>query len=55
MEHDPIIRKTIALPARMWSEIADFRFSERIATEAEAMRRLLQMALKAERKKAKAA
>ena len=51
MENDPPVRKTVALPASMWQEIADFRFSERIGTEAEALRRLIQAGLRAEQKR----
>jgi len=45
MDKETSSRKSIALPASMWQEIADYRFRERIATEAEAIRRLLQDAL----------
>lgn len=46
-------RKTVALSDEMWREIAEFRFAERIGTEAEAIRRLLQSGMRAEAKKAK--
>ena len=46
------MRKSVTLPASMWLEIADYRFSERIGTEAEAVRRLVQSALKAAAKSA---
>jgi hypothetical protein len=49
---EPVTRKTVALPESMWREIADFRFAERIGSEAEAVRRLLVAALKAEKRKA---
>jgi hypothetical protein len=34
----------------MWTEIADMRFAERIGTEAEALRRIIDEALKNRRK-----
>ena len=34
----------------MWAEVAEFRFSERIGSEAEALRRLVQAGLRAEAK-----
>jgi hypothetical protein len=39
-------RKSVTLPDDMWEEIAAYRFSERIGTEAEAVRRLLVIALR---------
>ena len=52
-EDDPPTRKSVTLPASMWREITDFRFAERIGTEAEAVRRLLQATLKVAARKAK--
>lgn len=48
---DMPVRKSVTLPKSMWDDIADFRFSQRIATEAEAVRRLIQTALKKGRKR----
>ncbi len=45
MDREPSTRKSVTLPDSMWEEIAEYRFAERIATEAEAVRRLLQEAL----------
>ena len=33
---DPLIRKSITLPERLWAAVADFRFSRRLGSEAEA-------------------
>jgi Arc/MetJ-type ribon-helix-helix transcriptional regulator len=49
---EPVTRKSVTLPDSMWREIADYRFSERIGSEAEAVRRLLVAALKTEKRKA---
>jgi len=43
---EPMIRKTVALSTSMWEEIRAFGVSEHIATETEALRRLLRSALK---------
>jgi hypothetical protein len=42
-----LTRKAISLPSEVWDEIAEFRFTERIPSEAEALRRLIEIALKA--------
>jgi hypothetical protein len=44
---EPMTRKLISAPDRLWAAIADYRFSQRIGTEAEAIRQLLQSALDA--------
>lgn len=41
-------RKMISLPAELAQQVDDFRFRERIKTEAEAIRRLIEMGLAAE-------
>ena len=46
---DPPIRKSLSLP-KSRDYIAGFRFTQRIGTEAEAIRRLIQSALKAARR-----
>jgi hypothetical protein len=43
---DPITRKNVNLPNSVWAEVAEFRFAERINTEAEAVRRLVMMGLR---------
>ena len=43
-----VIRKTIALPADLWADVAEFRHVARCGTEAEAFRRLIVAGLKAE-------
>jgi len=45
---DPVVRKSVSLPESLWAEISDFRFGERIGTESEALRRLIQSGLRAE-------
>lgn len=45
---EPVTRKSVTLPNSMWAEVAEFRFSERIGSEAEALRRLVQAGLRAE-------
>ena len=47
-----LTRKTVSIPVSMWEEISDYRFANRITKEAEAIRRLLEVALEIERKKA---
>ena len=42
----PILRKTIALPETLWDEVSAHRFDNRIASEAEAVRQVLQAGLK---------
>jgi hypothetical protein len=49
----PSTRKSVTLPDDLWKEIADFRFAERIGTEAEALRRLIVSGVRAEARKAK--
>lgn len=51
-EPERTTRKSVTLSDSMWAEISEFRFVQRIATEAEAVRRLLQSALSSERKRA---
>ena len=41
------IRKLVSLPHAMARSIDDFRFQERIKTESEAIRRLIELGLKA--------
>ena len=41
MTKEPIVRKVVALPESTWALIEDFRYTERIPSEAEAVRRLL--------------
>lgn len=50
---DPPVRKSVSLPKSMWDEIAEYRFTQRITTEAEAVRRLLQLALRGAGKRAR--
>ena len=48
-----ITRKSVSLHDSMWAEIREYRFANRITTEAETIRRLLEIALEAERRKAR--
>lgn len=47
-ETEPVARKTVTLPVSLWAEISIFRHGQRIGTEAEALRRLIQAGLRAE-------
>lgn len=49
---EPQTRVSITLPDSMWREIREWQISERIATKAEAVRRLLQNSLRRARKSA---
>jgi hypothetical protein len=46
-----LVRKAISLPPEVWDEIAEFRFTERIPSEAEALRRLIEIAMKSRKVK----
>lgn len=46
---DPVIRKTVSLPASVWREIEDYQFEKRIKRDAEAVRRLIARGLEAEK------
>jgi hypothetical protein len=52
-EDDPPVRKSVSVPQSTCDEIVNLRISERIGTEAEAIRRLIQSGLRAEARKAK--
>jgi hypothetical protein len=44
---DPPIRKTVSLPASVWQQIEDYQFSNRVKRETEAIRRLIELGLRA--------
>ena len=44
-------RKSVTLPNDLWRAVADYRFSRRVPSEAEAVRRLIEAGLKAERER----
>lgn len=46
---DSPIRKMVVVPPAMWAEISDYRFAEKMDTETEAIRRLIERGLDAER------
>lgn len=50
---DPVIRTSISLRQSMWQEIEEYREREGVLTTADAVRRLLQDALRAAARKAK--
>ncbi len=43
----PVARKSIAIPVYLWDAIADYRFAERIPSEAEAVRRVIRAGIHA--------
>ena len=38
-------RKSVSLPAALWAQVDSYRFDNRIGTEAEALRRLIELGL----------
>ena len=46
-ESDPIIRKTVSLPASLWQRIEDFQFEARVKRDTQAVRRLIEIGLEA--------
>jgi hypothetical protein len=50
---DPVIRKSVSLRASLWRKIEEHRDREGLLTTADAVRRLLQSAVKREAKEAK--
>jgi hypothetical protein len=42
-----VVRKTFSLPATLWQEIEDYQFQHRIKKDAEVLRRLLELGLRA--------
>ena len=48
---DPIIRTLLSLRQSLWREIEEYRDRERIVTTADAVRRLLMEALRAEKRR----
>lgn len=42
---DTTVRKVVNLPRDLWSRIEDYRFDNRIKTEADAMRQLIELGL----------
>lgn len=52
-ENDPIIRKTVSLPASLWQQIENFQFEARVKRDTQAVRRLIEMGLQAHNQKKK--
>jgi hypothetical protein len=48
-ETAPVVRKTISLPSDIWQQVEDYQFGNRIKRETEAIRRLIDLGLKAAR------
>ena len=46
------IRKALSFTAEQWERVKSFRFDERIATEADAVRRLIELGLEAAKRSA---
>src|SRR3712207_507160 len=44
---DPPIRKTVSLPASLWQRIEDFQFEHRVKRDTEAVRKLIEIGLRA--------
>ncbi len=42
---EPSVRKTLALPQALWKAVDDYRYANRIASEVETVRRLLEAGL----------
>ena len=45
MDVEGMVRKSILFPDNLWETVADWRFTERLSTEADAVRTLVQMGL----------
>lgn len=43
----PPARKSVSLPAELWGHVDAYRFGNRITTESEAIRRLIELGLEA--------
>ncbi len=44
---DPIVRKTVSLPASLWQRVEDYQFANRIKRDTKAVRRLIELGLEA--------
>lgn len=47
MNDDPLVRKTVSLPASLWRKIEDAQFESRLKRESETVRRLIELGLAA--------
>ena len=41
------VRKLVSIPRDVWDQVEDYRFENRIKTESEAIRRLIELGLRA--------
>jgi hypothetical protein len=46
-DDDTTIRKTISLPLKLWKRVEDFQFEARVKRDTEAVRRLIELGLRA--------
>jgi hypothetical protein len=46
---DTTVRKMLSIPRELWQAIEDYRFERRIKTESEALRKLIEAGLRAEK------
>jgi hypothetical protein len=44
---DQIVRKSVSLPSSLWALIDDYRFQKRIRSDADTIRRLIELGLEA--------
>ena len=51
-EPTQVARKTVTLPEELWEKVVEYRHTHRIASQAEAVRRLIDAALEAEQPEA---
>ena len=42
---EPVTRKSVALPTALWEAVSEYRFTARIKSETEAVRRLIEAGL----------
>jgi len=49
------VKKLLAMPQPLWDKVDEYRWKNRIASESEAMRQLIEAGLEAKKKKGKTA
>lgn len=50
---EPVVRKTISLPADLWRQVEDYQFERRVKRDAEAIRQLIALGLEAAQQRQK--